>query len=110
MSTDYDATIELLASGLWALQDRRSRELRAHWHAEFHRAVKLRGGVVGDCFVNSIAKDVFAEVVQRATRLLVNGLTPRLRKRMAESDVERVEVEMSNALRKVLDHIAAGLR
>jgi hypothetical protein len=108
MSTDYDHTIEFLAAG-FLIRDRMSPEMVECWHAEFHRAVELRGGLVGDRYVDkSIAKDVLSEVAERATRRLAGDLVPRLHEHMADADVGRVEAELSNALRTVLDHIAVA--
>ena len=101
--------IEFLAAGLLALKTM-TPEMRARWRSEFRRVVAQRGGVVdgGECYVKSVARAVLSEVITCATRRFANELTPRAREHLSEDDVERLEGELSNILRKTLDRIASG--
>jgi hypothetical protein len=101
--------IEFLAAGLLALKTM-TPEMRARWRAEYRRVVAQRGGVVdgGECYVKSVARAVLSEVITCATRRFANELTPRAREHLSEDDVERLEGELSNILRKTLDRIASG--
>jgi len=105
--SEYDRIVELLAAG-FLVRDRMTPEVSEHWRAELHRAIGLRGGLVGDHVDVAIGKDVMAEVAERAMRLFTNELTPELHKCMTDADVERVEAEMSATLRRVLNYIEAA--
>jgi hypothetical protein len=50
---------------------------------------------------------LFAEIVERGTRYFATELIERTRNRMSEDEVERLEVELGNSLRRMLDHIAS---
>jgi hypothetical protein len=105
--SEYDRIVEFLAAG-FLVRDRMTPEVSEHWRAEMHRAVGLRGGLIGDHVDIAIGKDVMAEVVERAMRLFTNELTPELHKRLDDTEVESVEAELSAALRRVLDYIEAA--
>lgn len=106
-ASEYDRIIEFLAAS-FLVKNQLSPEMAEHWRTEMHRAVGLRGGLVGDHIDIAIGKDVMAEVVERAMRLFTNELTPELHKRLDDTEVESVETELSAALRRVLDYIEAA--
>jgi hypothetical protein len=101
-----DDPMEFLAAG-FLIRDQMTPEITKRWHAELHRVIEQRGGLVGERIDMAIGRDVMAEVAERATRLFVGELTPELHKRMDDAAVAGVEAELSNALRKVLDYIEA---
>jgi hypothetical protein len=111
MSKEYDDLIRFLGLGL-LIRDQMEPEMAERWHAEFRRAVEMRGGVTedGEHIVVDIGRDVMAEVAEVGTRFYAEKLTTGLRERqgMGEAEIERVEVEVSAALRRVLDHIEAA--
>ena len=102
-------SMEFLASGLLVLQTLPS-DVRARWRSELlFRVVEQRGGLPSDgqYMDKTIIAEVFSEVVERATRNFAKELTERTREYMSEDEIERLEVELGNSLRKVLDHIAS---
>jgi hypothetical protein len=101
-------SMEFLASGLLVLQTLPS-DVRARWRSELFRVVEQRGGLTSDgqYIDKTIIAEVFSEVVERATRNFAKELTERTREYMSEDEIERLEVELGNSLRKVLDHIAS---
>jgi hypothetical protein len=86
-----------------------SPELRARWHDELFREIEQRGGLTSDgtCVDKAIARELFSEIVERATRNFAKELTERTRAHTSEADIERLEEELSTSLRKVLDFIAS---
>jgi hypothetical protein len=50
---------------------------------------------------------VFGEIIERGTRIFVTQLTERARGHMSEDEVERLEAEVGNTLRRMLDLIAS---
>jgi hypothetical protein len=107
MSDDHDP-MEFLASGLLVLQTLPS-DVRERWHSELFREIGQRGGLTSDGkFVDkAIAGELFSELVERATRNFAVELTQSTREYMSEDEIERLEVELSNSLRKVLDLVAS---
>lgn len=101
-----DDPMEFLAAG-FLIRDQMTPEITKRWHAELHRVIEQRGGLVGERIDVAIGRDVMAEVAERAMRLFANELTPELHKRLNDTEVESVEVELSAALRRVLDFIEA---
>jgi hypothetical protein len=99
--------MEFLSAGI-LVRDRMTPEMLALWRAEFRREMAERGGLTDDgkSYVKDVARAVLSEVLERATRHFANELTPRAREHMSEDDVERLELELSDILRKVLDSIA----
>ena len=102
-----DDRMTFLAAG-FLIRDQMTPEMVKRWHAELHRVIEQRGGLVGDRIDVAIGKDVMAEVAERAMRLFTNELTPELHKRLDDTEVESVEAELSAALRRVLDYIGAA--
>jgi hypothetical protein len=105
--TEYDRVVEFLAAG-FLVRDRMTPEVSERWRAELHRAIGLRGGLVGDHVDIAVGKDVMAEVAERAMRLFANELTPKLHKSMDDDAVAGVEVELSDTLHRVLVYIEAA--
>jgi hypothetical protein len=109
--SEYDDLIRFLGLG-FLIRDRLDPDMLARWRSELHRAIAMRGGVTedGEHVVTAIGRDVLAEVVEVGTRFYAELLTTGLREHqgMAEDEIERVEVELSNALHTVLGHIAAA--
>jgi hypothetical protein len=106
-----DDPMEFLAAGLLVLQTLPS-DVRARWRGELFRVIEQRGGLTSDGkhVDKTIVGKVFSEVVERATRNFVNELTERARAdNVSEDEIEGLEVEVSNTLRKLLDHIAEKL-
>lgn len=99
-----------LAMGLVA-RDQMTADMLALWQDEMRREVADRGGVTDDgaYVVTAIARDVLAEVAERGTRIVAERMSTGLRERRGsdEDEIERYEVEVSNALRTVLDYIEA---
>ena len=104
MNTD---PMEFLAAGLLVLNTL-SPELRSRWRDELFYVVGERGGATpdGQYVDKAIASEVFSELVERATRNFAIELIERTRDRMSDDEIERLEIELSNSLRRVLDHIA----
>ncbi len=103
-----DNPMEFMAAGVLVLNTL-SPELRSQWHSELFREIWRRGGLTDDGkYVDkAIAGELFSEIVERATRNFANELTERTRKYMSEGELERLEIELGNSLRRVLDHIAS---
>ena len=99
--------MEFLATGLLALKDL-SPELRSRWHDALFCEIERRGGLTDDgkYIDKAIAGELFGEIVERGTRYFATELIERTRERMSEDEIERLEVELGNSLRRVLDHIA----
>lgn len=100
--------MELLVAGLLALKGLGSDE-RRRWHDELFREIGRRGGLTddGQYVDKAIASELFSEIVERGTRYFATELIQRTRDYMDETEIERLEVELGNSLRRVLDHIAA---
>jgi hypothetical protein len=99
-----DDPMEFLAAG-FLIRDQMTPEIAKRWHAELHRVIEQRSGLVGDHVDMTIGKDVMAEVAERAVRLFANELTPELHKRMDDDAVADVEAGLSDALHRVLVYI-----
>jgi hypothetical protein len=101
------APMEFLASGLIAFETLAPEE-QALWHRELFQELGQRGGLTDDgkYVVKAIAAELFNEVIERGTRIFAKELIERTREYMGEDEIERLEVEIGNSLRKVLDHIA----
>ena len=102
-----DNPMEFLVTGLLVLHTL-SPELRSRWHSELFDEIGRRGGLTddGQYVDKAIASELFSEIVERGTRYFATELIQRTRDRMSEDEVERLEVGLSNSLRRVLDHIA----
>jgi hypothetical protein len=98
--------MEFLAAG-FLIRDQMTPEMARRWHAELHRVIEQRGGMVGDHVDMAIGRDVMAEVAERAVRLFANELTPELHKHMDDDAVAGVEAGLSDALHRVLAYIEA---
>jgi hypothetical protein len=110
-SMSDDDPMEFLAAGLLVLQTLPS-DVRARWRGELFRVIEQRGGLTSDGkrVDKTIVGEVFSEVVERATRNFVNELTERARAdNVSEDEIEGLEVEVSNTLRRMLDDIAEKL-
>jgi hypothetical protein len=101
-----DDPMEFLAAG-FLIRDQMTPEIAKRWHAELHRVIEQRGGLIGEHIDMAIGRDVMAEVAERAVRLFANELTPELHKRMDDDAIADVEAGLSDALRRVLDYIEA---
>ena len=101
-------SMEYLAAGLLAFKELGPDE-RAQWHSELFHEIGQRGGLSGGGkYVDkAIAGELFNEIVERATRSFAIELIQRTREYMAEDDIERLEIELGNSLRRMLDFIAA---
>ena len=108
MSAEHDDPMGFLAHGVLALNTL-SPDLRAKWRDELLRVIEQRGGLTSDGkhVVKAIAGEVFSEIIERGTRIFATQLTERTREYMSEDEIERLEVEIGNTLRKVLDLIAS---
>jgi hypothetical protein len=100
--------MDFLAHGVLVL-NALSPDLRAKWHGELLRVIEARGGLTSDGrhVVKAIAAEVFSEIIERGTRIFAKELTERTRAYMDEAEIERLEVEIGNTLRKALDLIAS---
>ena len=62
-----------LAAG-FLICDQMTPEMAERWHAELHRVIEQRGGLVGEHIDMAIGRDVMAEVAERAMRLFADEL------------------------------------
>jgi hypothetical protein len=67
---EYDHTIEFLAGCFPTLATMPTTSRRLY-HETFHRAVELRGGVIGGCYDVEIAGAVLREVIGHAFAELI---------------------------------------
>jgi hypothetical protein len=107
VSADWDR-MDFLSHGVLALNGL-PPDVRATWRHELLLAIEERGGLTGDRkhVDKAIAGEVFSEIIERGTRIFAKELTERTREYMSEDEIERLEVEIGNTLRKVLDLIAS---
>jgi hypothetical protein len=95
---------DFLVAG-FMVRDRLSAEAVSRWRAAFHAEIKRRGGVVGDHYVQAIAKEVLAEVAEQATRRFRNELVVKVSEYMSDEQIEDLESELSNILARTLTRI-----
>jgi hypothetical protein len=100
--------MEFLATGLIAFETLAPDE-QALWRRELFHELGQRGGLTDDGkhVVKATASELFSEVVERGTRIFAKELIERTREYTSETEIERLEVEMGNSLRRVLDRIAS---
>ena len=99
--------MEFLATGLIAFETLAPAE-QALWRRELFHELGQRGGLTDDgaYVVKATAGELFNEIVERGTRIFAKELIERTREYTSEDEIERLEIELSNSLRRVLDHIA----